>query len=148
MISGKIVRNSLKSAMQEHQGGPGEVFCRECGEVTHLTVVDFGYGDAFGGVVDWRVVTACCNGEDVVAAECQVCHKGGALVQAPEWSDHDVVCTKCLVNLLQEREEDMNRVKRGIGVRVDQAVIAIFLVIMTLALGSALALLLWSVLHG
>jgi len=118
MIHGHIVFNSKRSA-QEELGSTGKVFCLECNKVEELKIGDFGFGDHFGGVSDYRVVTENCEGTDWAKAECEVCGTDGEahtsrkdgkvvnepaskLVRAPKESDLRVVCEKCWLDVKAE----------------------------------------------
>lgn len=106
MIYGHICYNSRKSAREELMEAPSEVVCTNCGEVTELTISDYGFGDAFGGVSDFRVETKCCGGEWV--NDCLCCGETKPLKKRTEkvgkYEQEYWYCAECLKEMEAEDE--------------------------------------------
>jgi hypothetical protein len=96
---------------------PSDVICVECGEVTGLTILDFGFGDDFGGVSDYQCVTKCCESSEWLKG-CSACDKIKPLVKRSENVNGRSVdfwyCSECLKELKAE-EEPVPKICRTCG---------------------------------
>jgi hypothetical protein len=90
MIYGTIVRNSRKSAHFQLYESPKEVICQECLKPSSLEISDYGFADDFGGVVDYRVVTRCCDSEEWIEG-CSGCGE----VKTVTKDGSDYFCQEC-----------------------------------------------------
>ncbi len=98
MIHGHICRNSKANAREQMENNPSEVICSNCGEVTGLTVKDYGFGDDFGGVSDYQCVTKCCEAPEWFKG-CDAC---GEVKPLKKDSDNYWYCSACLTLIKEE----------------------------------------------
>lgn len=72
MRYGTIYRSRLSSVLPRKGE---EVICLECLEPTVLKIVDYGFGDDFGGFVNWELRTDCCESDNYRSEGCDSCGK-------------------------------------------------------------------------